>query len=97
MESLALLAAAIIAIAVIGGPLSLIFSWLRSKNRRKHLQIHHKAQNVFAALIILFGLPALVVGIRLITLDIAIGGKIFGFFGVLTSSIALAQLFRSRK
>jgi hypothetical protein len=97
MESLALLAAAIIAIAVIGGPLSLIFSWLRSKNRRKHLQIHRKAQNVFAALIILFGLPALVVGIRLITLDIAIGGKIFGFFGVLTSSIALAQLFRSRK
>ena len=97
MESLALLAAAIIAIAVIGGPLSLIFSWLRSKNRRKHLQIHRKAQNLFAALIILFGLPALVVGIRLITLDIAIGGKIFGFFGVLTSSIALAQLFRSRK
>ena len=97
MESLALLAAAIIAIAVIGGPLSLIFSWLRSKNRRKHLQIHRKAQNVFAALIILFGLPALVVGIRLITLDIAIGGKIFGFFGVLTSSIALAQLFRARK
>jgi hypothetical protein len=97
MESLALLAAAIIAIAVIGGPLSLIFSWLRSKNRRKHLQIHRKAQNVFAALIILFGLPAFVVGIRLITLDIAIGGKIFGFFGVLTSSIALAQLFRSRK
>ena len=97
MESLALLAAAIIAIAVMGGPLSLIFSWLRTKNRRKHLQIHRKAQNVFAALIILFGLPALVVGIRLITLDIAIGGKIFGFFGVLTSSIALAQLFRSRK
>ena len=97
MESLALLAAAIIAIAVIGGPLSLIFSWLRTKNRRKHLQIHRRAQNMYAALIVLFGLPALLVGIRLITLDIAIGGKIFGFFGVLTSSLALVQLFRSRK
>jgi len=97
MESLALLAAAIIAIAVIGGPLSLIFSWLRNKNRRKHLQIHHTAQRIYALLIIIFGLPALVVGIRLMTLDIAMGGKIFGFFGVLTSSIALVQLFRSRK
>jgi len=71
MESLALLAAAIIAIAVIGGPLSLIFSWLRTKNRRKHLQIHRTAQRIYAVLIILFGLPALVVGIRLMTLDIA--------------------------
>ena len=97
MESLALLAAAIIAIAVIGGPLSLIFSWLRTKNRRKHLQIHRTAQRIYALLIIIFGLPALVVGIRLMTLDIAMGGKIFGFFGVLTSSIALVQLFRSRK
>ena len=97
MESLALLAAAIIAIAVIGGPLSLIFSWLRTKNRRKHLQIHRTAQRIYALLIILFGLPALVVGIRLMTLDIAMGGKIFGFFGVLTSAIAFVQLFRSRK
>jgi succinate dehydrogenase hydrophobic anchor subunit len=97
MESLALLAAAIVAVAVIGGPLSLFFSWLRTKNRRKHLQLHRRAQNIYAALILLFGLPALVVGIRLITLDLAIGGKIFGFIGALTSLIALIQLIRSRK
>ena len=97
MESLALLAAIIISIAVIGGPLSLVFSLLRTKNRRKHLQLHGTVQRIYAVLIILFGLPALVVGVRLITLDIAIGGKVFGFFGVLTSSIALVQLSRSRK
>ena len=97
MESLALLAAIIISIAVIGGPLSLVFSLLRTKNRRKHLQLHRTVQRIYAVLIILFGLPALDVGVRLITLDIAIGGKVFGFFGVLTSSIALVQLSRSRK
>ncbi len=97
MESLALLAAFIISVAVIGGPLSLLFSWLRSRNKRKHLHTHRTAQRIYAALIIAFGLPALVVGIRLITLDIALGGKFFGALGVVTSATALIRLFRTRK
>ncbi|MEY2871961.1 MAG: hypothetical protein RL526_101, partial [Actinomycetota bacterium] len=40
MESLALLATLILAIAIVGGPLSLLFSWLRAKNQRKHQQPH---------------------------------------------------------
>ena len=96
MESLALLASLILAIAVIGGPLSLLFAILRGRNKRSNLQSHTVAQRVYAILILTFGLPALVVGLRLTTLDIAMGGKFFGLIGVATSFWALLRLFRSR-
>ena len=96
MESLALLASLIIAVAVIGGPLSLLFAVLRERNKRKNLQSHMVALRVYAVLVLIFGAPALVVGIRLATLDIAIGGKIIGVIGAATSFMGLLKLFRSR-
>jgi len=96
MESLALLASLILAIAVIGGPLSLLFASLRGRKKRNNLQSHAISQRIYAILILTFGIPALIVGLRLITLDIAVGGKIFGLLGVITSFLALLILFRSR-
>ena len=97
MESLALLAAIIILISVIGGPLSFLFAWLLEKKKASASQHSISLLRIYTALVILFGLPALVVGVRLITLDIALGGKVFGVFGVATSSAALFKLFRSRR
>ncbi len=96
MESLALLATLILAIAIVGGPLSLLFSWLRAKNQRKHQQPHRTALRIYFVLTIFFGAPALAVGIRLITLDIAISGKFFGLVGIATSAAAFLKLYRSR-
>ena len=96
MESLALLASLIISIAVVGGPLSLLFSWLRVRHQRNHLQPHRNVLRIYSVLVIIFGVPAIAVGIRLLTLDIAVGGKFFGLLGVATSSFALIRLYRTR-
>jgi hypothetical protein len=42
----------------------------------------------------LFGVPAVLVGIYLISLNIGIGGRLMGLFGVITSSIAIAKVIK---
>lgn len=82
MESLAIAAAILVLITVAGGPISLLIAVLSKRIRKKY--------SVFFTL--LFGVPAVLVGIYLISLNIGIGGRLMGLFGLITSSVAIAKV-----
>lgn len=96
MESLALLVAVIVSIALVGGPFSLLLANLRKRNKRAHLKPHSMALRLYAVFVMVFGIPAVLVGGRLITLDIGLGGKLFGLIGVVTGVMALTRLYKDR-
>jgi hypothetical protein len=96
MESLALLVAIILSVAIVGGPLSLLFAFLYQRNSRKFFNRSVFKTRLFLILTILFAVPAILVGIRLLTLDIAFGGKFFGGLGVLTGASSLYKVFESK-
>ena len=82
MESLAIAAAILVLITIAGGPISLLISVLSKRISKKY--------SVFFTL--LFGVPAVLVGIYLISLNIGIGGRLMGLFGLFTSSVAIAKV-----
>ena len=84
MESLAIAAAILVLITVAGGPISLLIAVLSKRIRKKY--------SVFFTL--LFGVPAVLVGIYLISLNIGIGGRLMGLFGLITSSVAIAKVIK---
>ncbi len=96
MESLALLVAIILSVAIVGGPLSLLFAFLYQRNSRKFFNRSVFKTRLFLILTILFAVPAILVGIRLLTLNIAFGGKFFGGLGVLTGASSLYKVFESK-
>ena len=96
MESLALLVAIILSVAIVGGPLSLLFAFLYQRNSRKFFNRSVFKTRIFLILTILFAVPAILVGIRLLTLNIAFGGKFFGGLGVLTGASSLYKIFESK-
>ncbi|MEY3156403.1 MAG: hypothetical protein RL257_423 [Actinomycetota bacterium] len=93
MESLALLAALIVSIASIGGPASLFFVYLYRRYRRAHLRPSVLVSRTYTFLILLLAIPAILVGLRLLTLNLSVGGSIIGLFGITTGSMALFKLF----
>jgi hypothetical protein len=82
MESLAIAAAILVLITVAGGPISLLIAVLSKRISKKY--------SVFFTL--LFGVPAVLVGIYLISLNIGIGARLMGLFGLITSSVAIAKV-----
>lgn len=94
MESLALLVTLIIAISILGGPLSFLLSFLYVKNARRHSRKHRLKVNLYFVLTLLFSIPAILVGFRFLTLDISIGGRVVGVVGVLTGSLAIYKSLR---
>ena len=82
MESLAIAAAILVLITVAGGPTSLLIAVLSKRISKKY--------SVFFTR--LFGVPAVLVGIYLISLNIGIGGRLMGLFGLITSSVAIAKV-----
>lgn len=82
MESLAIAAAILVLITVAGGPISLLIAVLSKRIRKKY--------SVFFTL--LFGVPAVLVGFYLLSLNIGIGGRLMGLFGLITSSVAIAKV-----
>ena len=96
MESLALLVAIILSFAIVGGPLSLLFASLYQRDSRRFFNRSVFKTRLFLFLAILFAVPAILVGIRLLTLDIAFGGKVFGGLGVLTGATSLYKIFGSK-
>lgn len=86
MYSLALLAVIIISIAVIGGPLSFLFSLLR--NLKGFLEI---TRIIF---VFLFGLPAMTIAIFLITRWISIGATLMGLFGAASSGLGMYRTIK---
>ncbi|NCX03935.1 MAG: phosphatase [Betaproteobacteria bacterium] len=96
MESLALLAAFIVAIAVIGGPASLFFVYLLRRYRRAHLRPSISVSRIYIFLILIFAVPAILVGMRLLTLNLGVGGSVIGLIGVVTGSWAIFKLTRKQ-
>ena len=86
MESLALLAALIVSIAFIGGPLSFLLSFL--KNLTGKLEIGR----IF--FLFLFGIPALLVGTYLVTQRISPGATFMGLIGISSSSLAMYRVIK---
>ena len=82
MESLAIAAAILVLITVAGGPISLLIAVLSKRISKKYS----------ALFTLLFGVPAVLVGIYLISLNIGIGGRLMGLFGLITSSVAIAKV-----
>lgn len=82
MESLAFVAAVLIATTFFGGPISIIIARL-TKNMRKFLSV---------SFTLVFALPAFSIGLYLATLNIGIGGRLMGLFGVITSSIGIIKV-----
>jgi hypothetical protein len=83
MESLALLAAIILGIAVIGGPMSLLLSFIPSKPARVSTVI-------FAGL-------AVIDSVHMLSVRVASGAKIMALLGLVTAGTALWRIFRPRK
>lgn len=95
MESLALMVSIIVAISMIGGPLSLLFATLRRRNQRKYLKKHQITLRIYAILVFIFGIPAIIIGIRLITLDIGVGGKVVGLIGIASGTAAMIKTLKN--
>lgn len=83
MESLALVVAIIVAISFVGGPVSVLLSFLPQT-----------AAKVGA---VLFGACSAVVSVYLLVVSSAIGGRLFGLFGLATSGFALWRVFTARR
>jgi len=82
VESLALIAALIVAVAAMGGPLALLLSFLPMRWTR--------------AVAIGLGAIASLDGARLIWLRVSVGATIMGVVGLLTGGIALWRCLRRR-
>lgn len=95
MESLALLVTVIISIALLGGPLSLLFSFLYKRRSPSHLRKKKMQQSIYRWLAIILALPAILVGLRLITLDLGLGGVLIGLVGALTGGLAIYRTLKS--
>ena len=74
MESLALLAALIVGISVLGGPIALLLT--------RNLHVEPKPSYIRAIIASLIAIPAFFTGLKLLLLNIGIGGRIMGLFGV---------------
>ncbi len=96
MESLALLAAVVVATASIGGPLSLLISYLYQRYRKSRQTLNRTVRFVYIALTVLLAVPAILVGLRLVTLDLGFGGILFGFTGIITGAMAIRKLFNQK-
>ncbi len=80
MESLALIAAVIVALAAMGGPLALLLSFLPMRWTR--------------VVAIILGSIAALDGARLVWLQVSIGATLMGALGVLTGGVALWRCLR---
>lgn len=82
VESLALMVALIVALAVMGGPLSLLLSFLPMRWTR--------------VLAILLGGIAVLDGGRMVWLQVSTGATLMGFVGIATGGLALWRCLRRR-
>lgn len=83
MESLALLVAIFVAISFVGGPVSVLLSFLP--------QTAAKVGAVF------FAACSAAVSVYLLVVSSAIGGRLFAVFGLATSGFALWRVFTARR
>ena len=86
MESLAVLAAIIVSLSVIGGPISFLFSLLR------RLGGFLEISRIF--FVFLFGLPAFLVAIYLIVGRISPGATLMGLIGLVSSSLGMFRTIK---
>ena len=84
MESLALMAAIIVAISVIGGPIALLLS--------RKLRGEPKPSYIRAVIASFVAIPAFFTGLNLILIDIGIGGRIVGLVGVVCGSLTIYKI-----
>ena len=84
MESLALLAAVIVAVSVIGGPLALLLT--------RNLKSAPKPSYIRAMVASFVAIPAFFMGLNLLLIDIGVGGRIVGLVGVLCGSITIFKI-----
>ena len=84
MESLALLAALIVAISVLGGPLALLLT--------RNLKSEPKPSYIRAVIASFVAIPAFFTGLNLILIDIGIGGRIVGLVGVVCGSLTIYKI-----
>ncbi|MSO25926.1 MAG: phosphatase [Candidatus Nanopelagicaceae bacterium] len=85
MESLALLAAFIISLTVIGGPISLALTFLPQR------LLPLAVIKILASLI---ALMAMLIGIMVVINVNSIGARIMGSFGVITAASAIYRIFK---
>lgn len=83
MESLALVVAIIVAISFVGGPVSVLLSFL--------------PQTAAKVGTVVFGGSSAVVSVYLLVVSSAIGGRLFAIFGLATSSFALWRLATAKR
>ena len=95
MESLAWLVTLILSISIVGGPIALLFSFLYKRRSTSKLRRKAFKHNFYRWLAILLGLPAIVVGLRLITLDLGVGGVLIGVVGAVTGGLAVYRALRT--
>ena len=84
MESLARMAAIIVAISVIGGPIAILLS--------RNLKGEPKPSYSRAVLASIAAIPAFLMGLRLVQIDIGIGGRIVGLVGVVCGSLTIYKI-----
>ena len=84
MESLALLAALIVALSVLGGPLALLLA--------RNLKSEPKPSYIRAVIASFVAIPAFFTGLNLILIDIGIGGRIVGLVGVVCGSLTIYKI-----
>ena len=84
MESLALLAALIVSISMLGGPLALLLT--------RNLHLEPKPSYVRAVIASLIAIPAFFTGLNLVLIDIGIGGRIMGLFGVACGAFTIFRI-----
>ena len=85
MESLALLATLIISLTVLGGPISLVLTFL--PQRLLPLIVIKILASLIAVIAIFFGI-SLIVSVN------SIGARIMGSFGVITAATAIYRIFK---
>jgi len=86
MESLALLAALIVALSVLGGPLALLLA--------RNLKSEPKPSYIRAVIASFVAIPAFFTGLNLVLIDIGIGGRIVGLVGVLCGALTIYKIAR---
>ena len=84
MESLALLAALIVALSVLGGPLALLLT--------RNLKSEPKPSYIRAVIASFVAIPAFFTGLNLVLIDIGIGGRIVGLVGVVCGSLTIYKI-----
>ena len=84
MESLALLAALIVALSVLGGPLALLLA--------RNLKSEPKPSYIRAVIASFVAIPAFFTGLNLVLIDIGIGGRIVGLVGVVCGSLTIYKI-----